>query len=125
MQAFGGFIASARGFEGASMRGILAQPGTLVIRLVLILCAVMDFTGTFLLCLITVGIGWCGWYASELIALIERAGECQFWHSAVTTNNLPPPRVSPRAPSGFLTAAIEPAKSAAHHVRTIPVKKVT
>jgi hypothetical protein len=53
------------------MTDMLARPDSLIIWFALILCAVMDFTGTILLCLITVGIGWAGWYLSETIALIQ------------------------------------------------------
>jgi hypothetical protein len=50
---------------------MLARLGSLIIWLALILCALMDFTGTVFLCLITVGIGWGGWYLAEAIALLD------------------------------------------------------
>jgi hypothetical protein len=53
------------------MKNMLARLGSLIIWLALILCALMDFTGTFFLCLITVGIGSGGWYLAEAIALLE------------------------------------------------------
>jgi hypothetical protein len=53
------------------MSGILARLGSHIIWLALILCAVMNFTGTIVLCLVTLGIGWAGWYLSEVIALIQ------------------------------------------------------
>jgi hypothetical protein len=56
------------------MSGILARLGNLIIWLALILCAVMNFTGTILLCFITVGIGWSGLFLSEAIALIVDTG---------------------------------------------------
>jgi hypothetical protein len=48
-----------------------ARLGSLIIWLALVLCAVMNFTGTILLCLTGVGIGWAGWYLSETIALAQ------------------------------------------------------
>jgi hypothetical protein len=56
------------------MSGILARLGRLIIWLALILSAVMNFTGTILLCFITVGIGWSGLFLSEAIALIVDTG---------------------------------------------------
>jgi hypothetical protein len=54
-------------------RGMLARIGGHIIWLALILCAVTNFTGTVVLCLVTVGIGYCGWYLSEVIALIQES----------------------------------------------------
>jgi hypothetical protein len=54
-------------------RGMLARIGSRIIWLALILFAVMNFTETILLCLITVGIGCAGWYLSEAIALIQES----------------------------------------------------
>jgi hypothetical protein len=53
---------------------MLARLGNVIIWLALVLCAVMNFTGTILLCFITVGIGWSGLYLSEAIALIVDTG---------------------------------------------------
>jgi hypothetical protein len=50
---------------------MLTRLGSLIIWLALILGAVMDFTGTVLLCFLTVGTVWSGWYLSETIALIQ------------------------------------------------------
>jgi hypothetical protein len=50
---------------------MVTRLGSLIIWLALILSAVMNFPGTVLLCFITVGIGWSGWYLSQTIALIQ------------------------------------------------------
>jgi hypothetical protein len=48
------------------MRGTRTQLGTVVFWFALILCALIDFTSTILSCVIVIGIGWAGWYASRL-----------------------------------------------------------
>jgi hypothetical protein len=47
------------------MRFMLARIGSVMFWLAIILCAVMDFTTTILVCIIVVGIGWAGWYAAQ------------------------------------------------------------
>jgi hypothetical protein len=53
---------------------MLARLGNVIIWLALVLCAVMNFTGTILLCFTAVGIGWSGLYLFEAIALIVDTG---------------------------------------------------
>jgi hypothetical protein len=53
---------------------MLPQLANVIIWLALVLCAVMNFTGTILLCFIAVGMGWSGLYLSEAIALIVDTG---------------------------------------------------
>ena len=48
------------------MTGTLARVGANTSWLVLILCALIDFTTTALLCVIVFGTGWAGWIATWL-----------------------------------------------------------
>jgi hypothetical protein len=57
--------------DGNGLIQMPARFGSLIIWLALIPCAVMNFTGTIILCLTSVGIGWAGWYLSETITLMQ------------------------------------------------------
>jgi hypothetical protein len=43
---------------------------SIIFRLALIVSALTDFTATVLFCVIFIGIGWAGWYASRLEARV-------------------------------------------------------